>query len=93
MLFSKLDSVYPDKVITGLLKEHKKWSETVSGLSRLLGYPYSDAFLNAYGYTVRRAAAGRPKGNSEEVIEELKNATQTGCPSTKPVKSLRPIRI
>ena len=58
------------------------------GKSILLQHDFSlitflDAFLNAYGYTVRRAAAGRPKGNSEEVIEELKKRYPDGMPFNK----------
>lgn len=31
-LFAKLDEAYPDKVICGLNKDHKKWGETVTQL-------------------------------------------------------------
>ena len=82
-LFAKLDSAYPDKVISGLQKDHKHWAETVTELYRLLGYPDSETFLNAYGYTVKRAAAGRPKGNSEDIIEELKRRYPDGIPFSK----------
>lgn len=86
-LFAKLDCAYPDKVIQGLQKDHKKWAETVRELYRLLGYPDGDAFLNAYGYTVVRGEAGRPKGNYDEVTELLKNGIQKECPSVRSVKS------
>ena len=46
-LFAKLDSAYPDKVIRSLQKDHKKWSETVRELYRLLGYPDGNSFLEA----------------------------------------------
>ena len=82
-LFAKLDSAYPDKVISGLEKDHKKWAETVRELYRLLDYPDSESFLNAYGYSVQRAAAGRPKGDSEEIIKELKRRYPSGMPFSK----------
>lgn len=66
-LFAKLDEAYPDKVISGLRKDHKKWAETVRELYSLLGYPNGDEFLNAYGYTVKRKDAGRPKTNNYAV--------------------------
>ena len=59
-LFKKLDGAYPDKVISGLQKDHKKWAETVTELYRLLGYPDGQAFLEAYGYTVVKSAGGKP---------------------------------
>lgn len=83
-LFAKLDEAYPDKVISGLQKNHKNWSETVRELYRLLGYPNGDAFLNAYGYTVARAESGRPKTNNyDEVIEELRKRYPDGMPFGK----------
>lgn len=59
-LFEKLDSAYPDKVIVGLNKNHKKWGETVTELYRLLGYPDNNSFLNAYGYITGTGASGMP---------------------------------
>ena len=44
-LFEKLDGAYPDKVVIGLHKDHKKWGETVTELYRQLGYPDGNAFL------------------------------------------------
>ena len=80
-LFAKLDSAYPDKVIRSLQKEHKKWSETVRELYRLLGYPDGNSFLEAYGYTVQRGEAGRPKTNNYgEVIETLRKRYPDGMP-------------
>ena len=37
ILFPKLNQAYPDKKISGLYKEHKKWAETVTELYRALG--------------------------------------------------------
>ena len=63
-LFAKLDNAYPDKVIRSLQRDHKHWAETVKELYRLLGYPDGNSFLEAYGYTVQRGEAGRPKTNN-----------------------------
>lgn len=34
ILFPKLNQAYPDKKISGLYKDHKKWGETVTELYR-----------------------------------------------------------
>lgn len=49
ILFPKLNQAYPDKKISGLYKDHKKWAETVTELYRALGYPDGTSFLEAYG--------------------------------------------
>lgn len=78
-LFEKLDSVYPDKVVVGLHKDHKKWGEAVTELYRLLGYPNGNAFLKAYGYRVSHAASGgRPSADPMEVVAELKRRYADG---------------
>lgn len=59
ILFPKLNQAYPDKKISGLYKEHKKWAETVTELYRALGYPDGTSFLEAYGYTVVINKGGR----------------------------------
>ncbi len=81
-LFAKMDETYPDRIICGLQKDHKKWSETVRELSRALGYSDSISFLNAYGYTVKKAASGRPKNDPMELIEELKKRYPNGSSYT-----------
>lgn len=83
-LFAKLDSAYPDKVICSLQRDHKQWAETVRELYRLLGYPDGNSFLEAYGYTVQRGDAGRPKTNNyDEVIEILRKRYPEGMPFSK----------
>lgn len=77
-LFEKLDSAYPDKVIVGLNKNHKKWGETVTELYRLLGYPDNNSFLNAYGYITGTGASGRPANDPMLIIEELKRRYPNG---------------
>ena len=77
-LFEKLDSAYPDKVIVGLNKNHKKWGETVTELYRLLGYPNNNSFLNAYGYITGTGASGRPANDPMLIIEELKRRYPNG---------------
>lgn len=59
ILFPKLNQAYPDKKISGLYKDHKKWAETVTELYRALGYPDGTSFLEAYGYTVVINKGGR----------------------------------
>ena len=82
-LFEKLDSAYPDKVIIGLHKDHKKWGETVTELYRQLGYPDGNSFLNAYGYTTGTGAAGRPSSDPMEVVNELKRRYANGATCAK----------
>lgn len=78
-LFPKLDEAYPDKVIRGLQKDHKKWAETVTELYRALGYSSGAEFLEAYGYTVEKGKAGRSVTNDYMVvIEELKRRYPSG---------------
>ena len=77
-LFAKLDSAYPDKVISGLHKDHKKWGESVTELYRLLGYPDGNSFLAAYGYTQANSVGGRPAGDPMEVVIELKKRYPNG---------------
>ena len=82
-LFEKLDSAYPDKVIIGLHKDHKKWGETVTELYRQLRYPDGNSFLNAYGYTTGTGAAGRPSSDPMEVVNELKRRYANGATCAK----------
>lgn len=78
-LFEKLDSAYPDKVIVGLYKDHKKWGETVTDLYRQLGYPDGNSFLSAYGYRPGvSSVGGRPSSNPMEVVNELKRRYSNG---------------
>lgn len=77
-LFAKLDSAYPDKMIVGLHKDHKKWGETVSELYKLLGYEDGKSFLEAYGYTYGSRESGRTKNNSNEIIEALRKKYPNG---------------
>ena len=78
-LFEKLDGAYPDKVVIGLHKDHKKWGETVTELYRQLGYPDGKAFLTAYGYSVRTGASGRPSSvDPDAIIAQLKKLYPEG---------------
>lgn len=56
-LFAKLDATYPDKVIFRLEYHHKKASQTITELYRLLGYEDRQSFLAAYGYTTTKRGA------------------------------------
>lgn len=77
-LKEKLDSAYPDKVIFRLHNDHKKWGEKVTELYRQLGYPDGNAFLTAYGYTVRDDKGGRPAGDHMAIVNELKKRCADG---------------
>ena len=79
LLFEKLDSAYPDKVIIGLYTDHKKWSESMVKIYRQLGYSDSTSFLNAYGYSVEMKKTGRPVINHMETINELKRRYSNGA--------------
>jgi hypothetical protein len=78
-LFPKLDEAYPDKVIVGLHKDHKKWGETVTDLYRKLGYKSGADFLTAYGYKMPDDKGGRPKADHNATIEELKRRYPNGA--------------
>lgn len=88
-LLANLDSVYPDKIVKYLNRDHKKWGETVTELYRLLGYPDGRAFLSAYGYTVEGdAKGGRPAEDPMLVIDELKHRYANG-PTCKKMDELK----
>ena len=92
-LLAKLDTAYPDKVVRYLSRDHKKWSETVTELYRLLGYPDGRAFLAAYGYTVEGdAKGGRPAEDPMVVIGELKRRYADGptCAKLDELKAENP---
>lgn len=78
-LFEKLDVAYPDKVITKLNTDHKKWGEKVTELYRQLGYPDGNAFLTAYGYSMEKNVSGRPSSvNPDAIISQLKKLYPEG---------------
>ena len=85
-LFAKLDTWYPDKIVTGLNTDHKKAGETVTELYRLLEYPDGPSFLNAYGYGyAQKTSTGRPKGISpQEAVDILKKRYPEGSDFTSP---------
>ena len=87
-LLEKLEGAYPDKVIVGLHKNHKKWGETVAELYRELNYPSGNDFLEAYGFTVDTSnKGGRPKADPMDIINELKRR-YANAPVCKSVKEL-----
>ena len=81
-LCEKLDAAYPDRIISGLYNDHKKWGEIVTDLRRILGYADNTTLLEAYGYTVveREKKGGRPTTvNPEEIITKLKSRYPNGA--------------
>ena len=77
-LFEKIDSAYPNGVISGLYNDHKKWAETALDIARTLGYDGVKDFFEAYGYTYENKAMGRPKNDNDELIAELKKRYVNG---------------
>lgn len=83
-LFAKLDGAYPERVIIGLQKDHKKWDETARDISKLLGYESKNDFLVAYGYTIKKAETGRPRTtNYNDVVGELMERYPEGAAFTR----------
>ena len=83
-LFAKLDEAYPDKVISGLEKDHKNWAETALEISRALGYESKNEFLIAYGYTIKKLESGRPSTvDSAAIIKTLQERYPNGSGFTK----------
>ena len=99
-LLAKLEEAYPDHIISGLNKQHKKWGETITELYRKLGYADNRSFLEAYGFQVKASEekGGRPLTiDPHAVIEELKRRYPEGAMSKNeiienntdlPIKSL-----
>lgn len=80
-LFEKLDSAYPDKIVSGLHKEHKKWGEALTKLYRECGYQDGRSFLEAYGYKYEASIGGRPQSvDPAAIIEELRKKYPNGSP-------------
>lgn len=78
--FEKLHGAYPDKVIIGLDKDHKHWSETAVVLYRELGYESKRDFFTSYGFSVGVSdnKGGRPKKDHMAIVEELKRRYADG---------------
>ena len=74
-MVNKLKEYYPDGVIFGSIQsEHKRMSQTVSGLYQWLGYETSSDMLKAYGFECENIKIGRRPENAHiKVIEFLKN--------------------
>lgn len=80
-LFEKLDAAYPDKIVSGLHKEHKKWGEALTKLYRECGYQDGRSFLEAYGYKYEAGIGGRPQSvDPAAIIEELQKKYPNGSP-------------
>ena len=70
-LLRDLNETYPDKIIVGLQKDHKKWYEKVTRLYKNIGYTSRDEFLAAYGFTEEKGKGGRPSLDLNAIAEEL----------------------
>ncbi len=91
-LMTKLLSAYPDRIIVSLYKDHKKWAEAVHDIAQKLGYPDNTAFLEDYGFSVEKNAAGRPQNDFSSVIAELKRRYPNGaaCSSVSGIMNENP---
>ena len=70
-LLRDLNETYPDKIIVGLQKDHKKWYEKVTRLYKNIGYASRDEFLAAYGFTEEKGKGGRPSIDLNAIVDEL----------------------
>lgn len=76
-MLKRLAEYYPDHIIPrGLQTDHKKLSQSVSGLYQWLGYEDAKAMLEAYGYEYRLGGAGsggsgRPVNDYQPMIDAL----------------------
>lgn len=90
-LFVRLDDAYPDKMISGLNRDHKKLGEAVTALYRALEYGSPKEFLEAYGYTYAPdSKGGRPQTKHTELIETLQRRHPNGCDSLGDLKDANP---
>ena len=90
-LFVRLDFAYPDKMISGLNRDHKKLGEAVTALYRALDYGSPKEFLEAYGYTYAPdSRGGRPQTNHREIIETLQSRRPDGYDSLGDLKDANP---
>ncbi len=48
--FAKIAAAYPDKIVMGLVKDHKKWGEQAKAIRESLGYEDNKSFFEAYGF-------------------------------------------
>lgn len=73
-MLKRLNEYYPDHVIRrGIQNDHKKLSQSISGLYQWLGYADSQELLKAYGFEVAyENHGGRPTEDRQWVIDFLK---------------------
>ena len=73
-MLNRLAEYYPDRVISrGMQTDHKKLSQSISGLYQWLGYSDAGAMLEAYGYTYSVAVSGhgRPVNDFQPMLDAL----------------------
>ncbi len=74
-MLQRLNEYYPDHMIPGKIEnDHKKLSQSISGLYQWLGYQDATSLLKAYGfdYLFQTSAGGRPTENDyEQIIHAL----------------------
>lgn len=77
--FSKINALYPDKVVVGLTTDHKHLSEDVTKLMRELGFHDRKSFFASYGYQYETRKGGRPSSTSAtDIMSELESRYPSG---------------
>lgn len=78
-VLTKIKGAYPDKKVSRLYTEHKKWGETITELRRILGYSDNTALLEAYGFEVLVSERkSRAPQDYNKIIDELKSRYTNG---------------
>ncbi|MDR3364494.1 MAG: hypothetical protein LBS91_06060 [Clostridiales Family XIII bacterium] len=91
-LLAKINEAYPDKKISGLQTDHKKWAETAGDVRKLLGYESIRDFFAAYGYDYDNSKCGRPGKDRAADYAEVKARLESGtmCLTVKEYKEMYP---
>lgn len=73
-MLRRLEEYYPNHIVNrGMQGEHKKLSQSISGLYQWLGYESAGEMLRAYGYkyNVAESGSGRPANDFHPMLEAL----------------------
>ena len=88
-LISDLNNAYPDHIVSGLNRDHKKWDEKVTRLYKNIGYASRNEFLNAYGFKVEILKNGRKQENDWQSILDTILEGYEGDKTAKNIPQLR----
>lgn len=71
-MLALMEEYYPDRIVTrGMQNDHKKLSQTVSGLYQWLGYDSAGDMLRAYGFEYNVGDSGRPANDYQPILDAL----------------------